>query len=134
MVLARLPLIVTGRNLNSMQVNDEWEVHLLPLYFHNIAAGFVVVAVDIAAVAAEEGGHEDRLVEVQDMAVGLVLLLEANNLVEAVTKPVQSFVVAVSGFVGIHLTYRLHFAYPQKIDIALLVVEAAVVEAHLLTC
>ena len=133
MVLGRLPLIVNGRGRNSMPVNVEAGAHQFLLYSHSSAADFVVVFADIAA-AVEGEGHEDPLVEVLDMAAGLVLLLGVNNWVGVVRKPVQSFVVAVSGFVGIHSTYLLHSAYLQMTDIALHVVSGAAVAASLLTC
>jgi len=132
-VLGRLPLIVNGRGRNSMPVNVEAGAHQFLLYSHSSAADFVVVFADIAA-AVEGEGHEDPLVEVLDMAAGLVLLLGVNNWVGVVRKPVQSFVVAVSGFVGIHSTYLLHSAYLQMTDIALHVVSGAAVAASLLTC
>jgi len=132
-VLGRLPLIVNGRGRNSMPVNVEAGAHQFLLYSHSSAADFVVVFADIAA-AVEGEGHEDPLVEVLDMAAGLVLLLGANNWVGVVRKPVQSFVVAVSGSVGIHSTYLLHSAYLQMTDIALHVVSGAAVAASLLTC
>ena len=130
MVLGRLPLIVNGRGRNSMPVNVEAGAHQFLLYSHSSAADFVVVFADIAA-AVEGEGHEDPLVEVLDMAAGLVLLLGANNWVGVVRKPVQSFVVAVSGFVGIHSTY--YFRSLPMADTALLVVSGAAGEDLLLT-
>ena len=134
MAARRWPLIVTDKDPKPMQVSGVREARSHRSHFHSSEAGLLVVSVDNFVAAVEGEGHEDPLVEVLDMAAGLVLLLGANNWVGVVRKPVQSFVVAVSGSVGIHSTYLLHSAYLQMTDIALHVVSGAAVAASLLTC